>query len=179
MHRNLRAVLFLVDEIDGNFNDFLVLILASSNFRSVSTRARTRRSAVYVASNVHCRRVSSKKTTAERVNQRFDNIVTREKRVRIRKTAEFSKIFWKANDILIRTVSGRKSMAVKRAGKAALVVNTGRAQTARPSTDMFVVHLDETGASNFSAKATLRKNLAETRDESAFEEAVAHFILVK
>lgn len=63
---------------------------------------------------------------------------------------------------------------VKRVAKAALAANTGSADSVGPSTDISVVDRDERVDGNSSAKPTLSKGFAETRDENALKKAAAH-----
>lgn len=58
-------------------------------------------------------------------------------------------------------------MVAKRAPKAALGVYTGIAENGGPSNNMFVVDLEEKRDGDSSAKATLNRGFAKSRDENA------------
>lgn len=70
-------------------------------------------------------------------------------------------------------------MAVKRAAKTALVVNTSLAEIKGPSDDVFAVNLDEEADGNSGAKVKLRRKFARVRDENSFKEVPVHSVLVE
>lgn len=94
------------------------------------------------------------------------------------KTVERSKDFWEARENLIGVLSARKIMAVKRAARAALSINTEIAEDGTPSTDMAVLNLNEKADDNSSANAAVSRFFAKVGDENDFEKAVAYFSLL-
>lgn len=92
------------------------------------------------------------------------------------KTFELSGDFWGANHDLIGVARVEKIMAVRRAAKAAFPVSAGNAGNGGPSGDMFVVDVDEKVHGNFSAKATLSRESAQTEDENTFEKSAARCV---
>lgn len=81
-----------------------------------------------------------------------------------------------ANDNLFRFVSGREVMAVRGSAKAALPFSSGSDENGGPSSEIFIVVLDEKTDGNSSAEATLSRRFSETRHENAFEKAAAHYV---
>lgn len=75
--------------------------------------------------------------------QRFRDIITPTKSVRIRKIPELRKNFRGAGDSLTGVLSFRKLMAVKRAGRATLAVSIGIADNCDYSGSMFVFEKDK------------------------------------
>lgn len=101
------------------------------------------------------------------------------KRVKIRKIPKLSNDFQGVRYSLVGVISARKIKMMKRAANAAFVVNTGIAENEGPSSEIVVVDLDEKDGRNFSAKATLSRGFAETRDENTSKKAVPHFFQVE
>lgn len=70
-------------------------------------------------------------------------------------------------------------MSLKLVAKAVLVVNSEVAETGSPSSDVFVFDLDGKFNDHSSAKNTVRRELAEVRDEKIFKEASDHCVQVR
>lgn len=127
------------------------------------------RKSVDAANNSHCARVLGIETTAGHFAQRPGDFVARMKGVKVWKNSELSNDFHRANKNLIGHLSGKNITVVKRRAEAPLAVSIFIAESRSPSSEFFVVVLDEKVDRNCSAKATLSRDFVDIENKIAFK----------
>lgn len=167
-----------VDGIEESLEDVLSSHFARSSTKCVSGGARTRRRVLGTANDSQCARGLGIEARGETISQRFGYTLILMEKIGIWWALEFIEYFREVSDSLIAVVSAMEYMAVVCAETAALAVFTGIAENGAPSTDMFVLDLDETDDGSSSAKTGLSRGFAKKTHENAFKEAVGHFVPV-